>query len=63
MIALLQRVTSAPVSVSGERIAEISHSLLVLIGVEKHNLVLGIQYFRLKVPEGLNFDQLIYMVK
>ncbi len=41
MIALLQRVTSAPVSVSGERIAEISHGLLVLIGVEKHNLVLG----------------------
>ena len=37
MIALLQRVTSASVTVSGERIAEIDHGLLALIGVEKHD--------------------------
>lgn len=37
MIALLQRVTSASVSVNGERIAEIGHGLLALIGVEKQD--------------------------
>jgi D-tyrosyl-tRNA(Tyr) deacylase len=37
MIALLQRVTSASVTVNGERIAEIGHGLLALIGVEKHD--------------------------
>ena len=37
MIALLQRVTSAAVSVDGERVAEIAHGLLVLIGVEKQD--------------------------
>ena len=37
MIALLQRVTSAAVSVDGERVAEIGHGLLVLIGVEKQD--------------------------
>lgn len=35
MIALLQRVTSAWVEVSGERIAEIDRGLLVLLGVER----------------------------
>ena len=37
MIALLQRVTSASVEVDGERIADIDHGLLALIGVEKHD--------------------------
>ena len=37
MIALLQRVTSAAVTVNEERIAEIGHGLLVLIGIEKHD--------------------------
>jgi D-tyrosyl-tRNA(Tyr) deacylase len=37
VIALLQRVTSASVTVNGERIAEIGHGLLALIGVEKHD--------------------------
>jgi D-tyrosyl-tRNA(Tyr) deacylase len=37
MIALLQRVTSASVSVNGERVAETGHGLLVLIGVEKQD--------------------------
>lgn len=37
MIALLQRVTSASVSVEGQRIAEIGHGLLVLIGVEQND--------------------------
>ena len=37
MIALLQRVTSASVSVNGERVAEIRHGLLALIGVEKQD--------------------------
>jgi len=37
MIALLQRVTSASVTVNGERIAEIGPGLLALIGVEKHD--------------------------
>jgi len=37
MIALLQRVTSASVTINGERIAEIGHGLLALIGVEKHD--------------------------
>ena len=37
MIALLQRVTSASVTVNGERVAEIGHGLLVLIGVEKQD--------------------------
>ena len=37
MIALLQRVTSASVVVEGERIADIGHGLLALVGVEKHD--------------------------
>lgn len=37
MIALLQRVTSASVTVDERRIAEIGHGLLVLVGVEKHD--------------------------
>jgi D-tyrosyl-tRNA(Tyr) deacylase len=37
MIALLQRVTSASVSVKGECIGEIGQGLLVLVGVEKHD--------------------------
>ena len=37
MIALLQRVTSASVTVKGERVAEIGHGLLALIGVEKQD--------------------------
>ena len=37
MIALLQRVTSASVSVNAERVAEIGHGLLALIGVEKQD--------------------------
>lgn len=35
MIALIQRVTQASVSVSGTCIGEINHGLLVLLGVEK----------------------------
>ncbi len=37
MIALLQRVTSASVTVNSERVAEIGHGLLALIGVEKQD--------------------------
>ena len=37
MIALLQRVSSASVSVEGECIGEIGQGLLVLVGVEKHD--------------------------
>jgi D-tyrosyl-tRNA(Tyr) deacylase len=37
MIALLQRVTSAAVSVNGECVAEIGRGLLVLVGIEKHD--------------------------
>ena len=37
MVVLLQRVTEASVTVGGERIAEIGHGLLALIGVEKHD--------------------------
>ena len=37
MIALLQRVSSASVTVHGERIAETGHGLLALIGVEKQD--------------------------
>ena len=37
MIALLQRVSSASVTVDGERIAGIEHGLLALIGVEKND--------------------------
>jgi len=35
MIAVLQRVTRASVSVAGERIGEIARGLLVLVGVEQ----------------------------
>lgn len=35
MIALLQRVTEASVSIRGERVASIGRGLLVLVGVEK----------------------------
>lgn len=37
MIALLQRVKSASVTVSSERIASIDKGLLVFIGVQKHD--------------------------
>jgi D-tyrosyl-tRNA(Tyr) deacylase len=37
MIALLQRVTCASVTVDDSCIAEIGHGLLVLVGVEKHD--------------------------
>lgn len=37
MIALLQRVKSASVTVSGEKIASIPQGLLVLLGVEKND--------------------------
>lgn len=37
MIALLQRVSSASVTVSGESIAKIDKGLLVLLGVEKND--------------------------
>lgn len=37
MIALLQRVSQASVSVEGQRIAEITHGLMVLIGVEQND--------------------------
>ena len=39
MIALLQRVISASVTVEDERIAEIGQGLLALIGVEKNDTV------------------------
>jgi D-tyrosyl-tRNA(Tyr) deacylase len=35
MIALLQRVTEASVSIAGARVAQIERGLLVLVGVEK----------------------------
>ena len=37
MIALLQRVTTASVTVDAEPVAEIGHGLLALIGVEKYD--------------------------
>jgi D-tyrosyl-tRNA(Tyr) deacylase len=37
MIALLQRVTSASVSIECERVAEIGHGLMVLVGIEKND--------------------------
>jgi len=37
MIALLQRVTHAEVHVGNNRVAEIQHGLLVLLGVEKND--------------------------
>jgi D-tyrosyl-tRNA(Tyr) deacylase len=37
MIALLQRVTSASVTVNGESVSEIGAGLLVLVGIEKHD--------------------------
>ena len=37
MIALIQRVERASVTVDGEKIASISQGLLVLLGVEKHD--------------------------
>ena len=39
MIALLQRVTQASVSIDGQTIAAIEHGLLVLLGIEKHDNV------------------------
>lgn len=37
MLILIQRVSSASVSISGERVAEINKGLLLLCGLEKHD--------------------------
>ncbi|TVO78421.1 D-aminoacyl-tRNA deacylase [Sedimenticola selenatireducens] len=37
MIGLLQRVSSASVDISGQRVAEINQGLLVLVGVERED--------------------------
>lgn len=41
MIGLLQRVTSASVSIDGERVAVIDQGLLVLVGVERDDTEAG----------------------
>lgn len=49
MIALLQRVSSASVSVEGECIGEIGGGLLVLVGVEQNDSEIELNYLLRKI--------------
>ena len=56
MKALIQRVTSAQVSVEGEAIGKIGHGLVVFIGVANDDTPEDIQYLARKIVELRIFD-------
>jgi D-tyrosyl-tRNA(Tyr) deacylase len=56
MKALLQRVTSAQVSVEGETVGKIGYGLVVFIGVANDDTVEDIQYLSRKIVELRIFD-------
>jgi len=56
MKALLQRVTSAQVSVKGETVGKIGYGLVVFIGVANEDTAEDIQYLSRKIVELRIFD-------
>jgi len=56
MKALLQRVTSARVSVEGETVGKIGYGLVVFIGVANEDTAEDIQYLSRKIVELRIFD-------
>jgi D-tyrosyl-tRNA(Tyr) deacylase len=56
MKALLQRVTSASVTVDGETVGKIGHGLVVFVGVAKDDTAEDIQYLVNKIPQLRIFD-------
>jgi len=56
MKALLQRVTSAQVSVEGETVGKIGYGLVVFIGVANEDTAEDIQYLSRKIVELRIFD-------
>jgi D-tyrosyl-tRNA(Tyr) deacylase len=56
MKALLQRVTSAQVSVEGETVGKIGYGLVVFIGVANEDTTEDIQYLSRKIVELRIFD-------
>ncbi len=56
MKALLQRVTSASVTVDGETVGKIGHGLVVFIGVAVDDTPEDIQYLVNKIPQLRIFD-------
>jgi len=56
MKALLQRVTSAQVSVEGETVGKIGHGLVVFVGVANEDTTEDIQYLSRKIVELRIFD-------
>jgi D-tyrosyl-tRNA(Tyr) deacylase len=56
MKALLQRVTSASVTVDGETVGKIGHGLVVFIGVANDDTQDDIEYLLNKIPQLRIFD-------
>jgi D-tyrosyl-tRNA(Tyr) deacylase len=56
MKALLQRVTSAAVTVDGETVGKIGHGLVVFIGVANDDTQDDIEYLLNKIPQLRIFD-------
>ena len=56
MRAVVQRVTSASVSIDGRRVAEIGRGLLVLVGVEDGDGVIDVEYIATKTRQMRVFE-------
>ena len=56
MRAVVQRVSSASVTVAGRIVGEIAHGLLALVGVEKGDSVADVQYIAGKISDLRVFE-------